>query len=198
MDRTALAPEIDRGGAVKQGAASTRLSDARLVRSARKGSADAREEIVRRYWSEAERTATLIVRDPHAAQDIAQEALILLLDSLGRFDERRRLGPWLNRIAVNRSIDWIRKRHDVTAEPGESGDQHAAPPPSVTDPDLLDALHRLAVPDRVAVVMKAALGYRAVEIAEVLGEPAGTTRSRIHRALQQLREDLPEREEMNP
>lgn len=195
MDRTALAPEIDRGGAVKQGAASTRLSDARLVRSARKGSADAREEIVRRYWSEAERTATLIVRDPHAAQDIAQEALLLLLDSLGRFDERKRLGPWLNRIVVNRSIDWIRKRSDV---PGEPSDQPAAPPPSVTDPDLLDALHRLALPDRVAVVMRAVLGYRAVEIAEVLGEPAGTTRSRIHRALQQLRSDLSEREEMDP
>ena len=68
----------------------------------------------------------------------------------------------------------------------------------MTDPDLLDALHRLALPDRVAVVMRAVLGYRAVEIAEVLGEPAGTTRSRIHRALQQLRSDLSEREEMDP
>ena len=194
MDRTALAPEIDGGGGVRQEAAPRRLSDARLVRGARKGSADAREEIVRRYWSEAERTATLIVRDPHAAQDIAQEALLLVLDSLGRFDERKRLGPWLNRIVVNRSIDWIRKRSDVTVD---ASHQPAAPAPSVTDPDLLDALHRLALPDRVAVVMRAVLGYRAVEIAEVLGEPAGTTRSRIHRALQQLRGDLSEREEMD-
>lgn len=194
MDRIVLAPEIDHADAARPEAAPTRRGDVRLIRSARGGSADAREEIVRRYWSEAERTATLIVHDPHAAQDIAQESLLLLLDSLGRFDERRRLGPWLNRIAVNRSIDWLRKRGDVAGRPD---DQVAAPPPSVTDPDLLDALHRLAVPDRVAIVMRAVLGYRAVEIAATLGEPAGTTRSRIHRALQQLRNELAEREETN-
>lgn len=165
-----------------------RAGDAKLVWEARRGSSDAAEEIVRRYWEEAERTAVLIVRDAAAAEDIAQESLLSLLGSLKRFDERRRLRPWLNRIVINRSIDWVRSaaaRSAIQMDP--LGEQRMA---EISDPDLLDALHRLSLADRVAVVMRTVLDYRATEIAEFLGEPAATTRSRIHRALIKLRAEL--------
>lgn len=185
MDRASATVDL---GVSKPARSRGRLEEARLVRAARLGSPEASEEIVRRYWGDAERTAALIVRDQHAAEDVAQEALLLLLDSLGRFDERKRLGPWLNRIVVNRAIDWTRKRERIS----DSVDDlcESGPPPATTDPELLGALGRLRLEDRVAVVMRTVLDYRATEIADVLDEPAGTTRSRIHRALRQLREDL--------
>jgi RNA polymerase sigma-70 factor (ECF subfamily) len=192
MDQTTTVTKIDPQH-LQRPSVPRRIAEARLIRAARAGSPDASEEIVRRYWTEAERTAVLIVRDQHAAEDIAQEALLTLLESLGRFDERRRLGPWLNRIVVNRAIDWTRKHTGPVDQPSDRN--ATAPAHSITDPELLDALHRLALPDRVAIVMRVVLSYRAVEIAELLGEPAGTTRSRIHRALQQLRTDLSDQEE---
>lgn len=167
----------------------SRLSEVWLIREARRGSEDAAEAIVKRYWDGAERTAILIVRDRAGAEDIAQESLLRLLGSLTRFDERRRIGPWLNRIVVNRSIDWLRSREALG--PGGTEDVVAEPTPEdISDPALLDALHSLSVPDRVAVVMRVVLDYRATEIAELLDEAAGTTRSRIHRSLGRLRAEL--------
>src|SRR5690349_8531614 len=81
-----------------------------LVKRAQRGDGDATEELVRRHWHAAHHAAYLITRDAGAAEDVAQESILSALDSLRSFDGRRPFRPWLHRIVVNRSIDWLRAR----------------------------------------------------------------------------------------
>ncbi|MEZ5155912.1 MAG: RNA polymerase sigma factor [Solirubrobacterales bacterium] len=169
-------------------------SERRLVRAAKRGSREAFEELFRMHWARAHRTAFLIVRDGAAAEDIAQESFVAALRHLDRFDGRRPLGPWLNRIVVNRAIDWTRTRRlraEVGAEPWLDDRREAA----VEGPDsraeqvpapLMDALGRLSPERRAVVVMRYLLDYTPSEIADALELPTGTVNSRLRRALDQL------------
>ena len=81
-----------------------------LVRDAQRGSSEALEELFRRHWRRAHRAAYLVVADPSAAEDIAQESFLAAIRALDRFDRGRPFGPWLHRITVNRAIDHARAR----------------------------------------------------------------------------------------
>ena len=90
--------------------ASPERSERKLIREAKAGSKQAFEALFRLHWSRVHRASYLIVRDAAAAEDIAQESFVAAIRHLDTFDARRPLGPWLNRIVVNRSIDWTRTR----------------------------------------------------------------------------------------
>src|SRR2546423_15644861 len=103
-----------------------RRRERRWVKAAQSGSDEALEHLYRRHWPWAHRAAYLVVHDAAAAADIAQEAFLAAIRSLDRFDRRRPFGPWLNRIVVNRAIDWARARSlrgETAADPdvGPSG-----------------------------------------------------------------------------
>jgi RNA polymerase sigma factor (sigma-70 family) len=83
-------------------------SEKRELREASRGNAEASEALVRRYWPIAYRTAYLIVQNSAQAEDVAQEAMLASIQSIGRFDRRRRFAPWLHRIVVNRALDSLR------------------------------------------------------------------------------------------
>src|SRR4029078_274083 len=80
------------------------------IRAAQGGSDEALEQLYRHHWPWAHRAAYLVVHDAAAAEDIAQEACLAAVRSLERLEPRRPFGPWLNRIVVNRAIDWARAR----------------------------------------------------------------------------------------
>jgi RNA polymerase sigma-70 factor (ECF subfamily) len=164
--------------------------EAGLISAAKGGSADAVEALVRRYWDEAHRTAFLIVHDAAAAEDIAQEAVLAAVRRIDDFDRRRPFRPWLHRIVVNRSLDWLRKRrHEVHVnEPAAV----AAPEPGLPG-EAMTALARLEPELRALIVMRHLHGYRSSELAHMLGLPAATVRTRLARALERL-EALLERE----
>jgi RNA polymerase sigma factor (sigma-70 family) len=170
-----------------------RRTDASLIRAARSGSEEAAESLVRRHWDEAVRSALLITRDPHAAQDIAQEGILAALAALDRFNLRKPFRPWLHRIVVRRALDHLRRQKgqgqlhaDLTAElpaaaAGESdslGDQ------------TVEAMGQLEALDRAIVVMSAVLDYRSHEIGQAVGLPAPTVRTRLRRALKKLESQL--------
>jgi RNA polymerase sigma factor (sigma-70 family) len=87
------------------------------------------ETLVRRHWDAAHRTAFLIVQDTAAAEDIAQEAMLAAVRAIDGFDRRRPFRPWLHRIVVNRSLDWVKARQ---RRPEVSGDLFNG----VAEPDL--------------------------------------------------------------
>jgi RNA polymerase sigma-70 factor, ECF subfamily len=167
--------------------------EAALIRQARGGSADAIEALVRRHWESAHRAAYLIVHDAQAAEDIAQEAMLAAVRSIDGFDRRRPFRPWLHRIVVNRSLDWLRAR----ARRPEVSVEVAGPAPGAADAssealsdDLMRALAALEPDDRALIVLRHLLGYRSPELARVLGLPAGTVRTRLARALTRVRDLL--------
>ena len=172
---------------VRMGRPLSRRSDAALVRSAQGGSSDAVEELFRRHWPSVHRSAWLVVHDPAAAEDIAQEAFVSALRALGRFDRRRPLAPWLHRIVVNRAIDWARARALRPETAADALPEAAAPAERAEMGDeLVAALADLGPEHRAVVVLRHLLGYTPGEIAAMLDLPRGTVNSRLRRALDAL------------
>ena len=174
-----------------------RRRERRWIRAAQAGSEQALEELYRRHWPWAHRAAYLVVHDAAAAEDIAQEAFLAAIRSLDRFDRRRPFGPWLNRIVVNRAIDWARARSirretaieshpDAAAEGAEDAERHSAP----YSEDLMAALRSLPPDQRAVVVLRYVLEYTPGEIARTLDLPRGTVNSRLRRALDRLNVEL--------
>jgi RNA polymerase sigma-70 factor (ECF subfamily) len=169
-----------------------------LIRQARGGSADAVETLVRRHWDAAHRTAFLIVHHAGAAEDIAQEAMLAAVRAIDGFDRRRPFRPWLHRIVVNRSLDWLRARQRRPEVSGELAAGVATEAPALGDgmsADLIAALGALDPDQRALVVLRHVLGYRSSELAGMLGLPPATVRTRLARALHQLRSLLEGEEE---
>jgi RNA polymerase sigma-70 factor (ECF subfamily) len=165
-----------------------RVSEAALVRAARRGSEDAVAALFERHWDAAYRAAVLVTGDRTAAEDIAQEAFLAALRALPSFDLRRPLRPWLHRIVVNRAIDWARSRAlraevgaDVVAEPAACD----ASPEGFAD-DVTVALMGLAPEQRAVVVLRYVLEFTPGEIAKLLDLPRGTVNSRLRRGLDAL------------
>jgi RNA polymerase sigma-70 factor (ECF subfamily) len=168
-------------------------SEAALVRAAQRGSSAAMEELFRRHWPRAHRAAFLVVHDPAAAEDVAQEAFLAAVRALDRFDRRRPFGPWLHRIVVNRAIDYARAREvrrevpaDAVAEAPAGGAGGCEAPSD----DVLALLAALAPDQRAVIVMRHLLGFTPGEIAAALGLPRGTVNSRLRRGLDALAEPL--------
>ena len=166
------------------------VSEAALVRAARKGSEAAVEELFARHWSAAYRAAHLVTGDSAAAEDIAQEAFLAALRALPGFDLRRPLRPWLHRIVVNRAIDWSRAR-GLRGEVGAGAAADRAAPeqrPAGLGDEITGALQRLGPEQRAVVVMRYVLELTPGEIAAALDLPRGTVNSRLRRALDALGE----------
>jgi RNA polymerase sigma-70 factor (ECF subfamily) len=152
---------------------------------------------VRRHWDGAHRAAYLIVHDAAAAEDIAQEAMLAAVRALEGFDRRRPFRPWLHRIVVNRSLDWLRaraRRLEVSADAVASPEHVPASDDRLPD-ELMAALAELDPADRALVVLRHLLGYRASELARIFDMPAATVRTRLARALARLRARLEAEEE---
>jgi RNA polymerase sigma-70 factor (ECF subfamily) len=180
-------------------AGEARLRDRRegaLIRDAQRGSSDALEELFRRHWRRAHRAAYLVVGDSAAAEDIAQEAFLSAIRALDRFDRRRRFGPWLHRIAVNRAIDFARSRSlrgegGLSSTASDAAEPQAPPRQAISD-ELMAALADLDPEHRAVVVLRYVLEYTPGEIARMLELPRGTVNSRLRRGLDRLRPAIEE------
>src|SRR5215207_870033 len=154
-----------------------RRRERRWIKAAQAGSEEALEHLYRRHWPWAHRAAYLVVHDAAAAEDIAQEAFLAAIRSLERFDRRRPFGPWLNRIVVNRAIDWTRARalrkevgaevegevtlFDRTRQTAEAprGEAPAGAGANPYSDDVASALASLSPEHRAVVVLRYLLEY---------------------------------------
>jgi RNA polymerase sigma-70 factor, ECF subfamily len=191
-----IAIPLMRSRPVARSTGADRRRERRLIRSAQAGSEEALEQLYRRYWPWAHRAAYLVVHDAAAAEDIAQEAFLSAVRALDRFDRRRPFGPWLNRIVVNRAIDWARARAlRREAAIGPDVDVGESEPPVTNQPysaATVQALAALSPDQRAVVVLRYLLEYTPGEIARMLELPRGTVNSRLRRALDRLEARLME------
>ena len=143
------------------------------------------------------RTAYGIMRNHALAEDVTQQVFIEVYKSIKRYDLRRPFPPWLHRIAVNRSLDELRRRktRDVPIEaapdlasPDTSPEQAAEQSePRVA---IRNAIWALDSKHRAAVVLRYYQGFSEAEMAVALHCRRGTVKSRLHNALRRLREIL--------
>lgn len=161
-----------------------------LVELARKGDHAAFASLVRASGSLLYGIARRITGDPAAADDAIQEALIMGWRDLPTLRDPDRFEGWLTQILVRRCYREMRRRRPRAA-------LDDAPPVMAhhvaltADRDELErGFRRLTTDQRTVLVLRYYAGLEPQEIAETLGIPAGTVRSRIHYALLAMRSAL--------
>ena len=183
--------------------------DRRLITECLKGRSAAYGELVRRYQDRLFNAVYRLLDQPEDAQDVVQEAFISAYQSLASFKGDAQFFTWLYRIAMNAAISHRRKHKlAVSLETGSKNellidplDESAYSQPG----DLLEqreeesrlksALNRLSVEHRAVLILKDIDGQKYEDIAEIMGVPVGTVRSRLHRARTELRDLLLQDEE---
>lgn len=166
--------------------------DVALVEAARRGDRDALDRLLRRHHDRIAALCDRLCGNPADGADATQEALIAIVAGLPRFDGRAAFSTWAYRVATNACLDELRRRSrrpltgvdDEVVQGsrslrGRSGDDPADVVPERLAIDA--ALASLGVEQRAAVVLRDVCTLDYAEIAEVLGIPPGTVRSRIAR-----------------
>ena len=178
--------------------------DRRLIADCLEGQREAFGTLVSRYQARLYNAALRLVDNPEDAADVVQDSFLNAFQSLRSFKGDAEFFTWLYRIAFNVSISLKRKKKVVVRlEPGSEG----APGLEPEDPSdsirpgadlerreeetlLHAALARLSGEHHEVLLMKDIEGMKYEEIAEILGVPIGTIRSRLHRARLELRDLL--------
>jgi RNA polymerase sigma-70 factor, ECF subfamily len=158
------------------------------------GDPDAFETLFRQFQKEVFGWIVRIVRDPGIAEDLTVETFWRVYRARARFDPGRSFGAWARRIATNVSYDHLKSaRKEV--ELAETRAQEAPPDPSVaqdTRRRIRLAFDKLPPKLRLTATLALIEERPYEEIAEALGIPVGTVKSRIFRAVRMLRRDLNE------
>ncbi len=163
------------------------------VEAAQRGDTDAFEALVSGAVDRLYAIARLILRDTDRAQDAVQETLVRAWHELPGLRDPDRFGAWLHRLLVNACADqgrhlrrWSMQVRAIGVE-GRSDDGAEA----LADRDQLEwGFRRLKPEQRCVVVLHHYLDLSVPEIAETLGIPAGTVKSRLHSAMASLRAAL--------
>jgi RNA polymerase sigma-70 factor, ECF subfamily len=165
-----------------------------LLTRFREGDLDAFEVLFRQFQGRVYAWIVRIVRDPGVAEDLTVETFWRIYRARGRFHAEADFGGWAYRIATNLALTHIRRRPREQALPDDLPQSRGA----IADPalrreerELIErAFARLPPRLQVAVTMALIEERPYHEIAEVLGIPAGTVKSRVFRAVRILRKRL--------
>ena len=185
-------------------------TDEALLGRLRAGDRSVFGTLVRRYERELYGYLRRYVGDDDLADDVFQNTFVAVFRKIGQYEPGRAARPWLYAIATNQAIDAMRKRArqgdraaDARTAPDEEGEQRplfelAAAP----GPDPGEAADRAEQAERVraavaklpellrqVVVLAYFQGLKYKDIADVLGIPVGTVKSRLHAATTKLTED---------
>lgn len=187
----------------EEGPAAAAQDDRRLVERARAGDLSAYDELVRRHQERIYATIYHMTSNHEDANDLAQEAFVKAFRSLPTFKGDASFFTWLYRIAVNKTINFLKARRNkvqLSLNDLEFNAEH--------DPDLValisdktprreinlaelqeklnEALQKLSEPHRLVVTLHDVQGLSHEEISRIAGCNVGTVRSRLFYARQQL------------
>lgn len=175
------------------------LSDEAVLALIARADEQALSELYRRFARLAYGLAFRILRDDALAQDAVQEAFLGVWRSAGRFTaERAKPTTWLLTLVHRRAVDLVRREERRRTEPLQP-DSEAADSEAPDEAELLnerqtirEALRKLPPEQREAIELAYYGGYTQSELAERLGQPLGTIKSRMFTGLGRLREALEE------
>ena len=174
-----------------------------LISQTLAGQTSAFGELVRKYQNRLFNGMVHMLRNEAEAEDVVQDAFILALTRLETFHGNSAFFTWLYRIAYNVAVSRIRRRKPTVSLTANDNDDSRsfdfegnAPPPddrmsrSEDVEQLQNAMGRLSEEHRTVLVLREMQQLDYDAISEVLELPIGTVRSRIHRAREQLKQQL--------
>jgi RNA polymerase sigma-70 factor (ECF subfamily) len=179
-------------------------TDEELVARSIRGDADSFNELILRWERPIYALAYRTIGREEDARDVCQETFLRAFRALPGFRGQAKFSSWLYRIALNLCRDWIRReRRAPIVQPPEESDLMelaAAAEPSesieelVARKDLAQAVERamavLPEEQRTAIVLKEYHGLTFQEIADLLGCPLSTVKTRLYQGLTVLRREL--------
>jgi RNA polymerase sigma-70 factor, ECF subfamily len=168
-----------------------------LIEQAQHGDRNAFGELVCRYYPGVVRVVYRLCGDSGLAEDMTQEAFLRGWINLPSFHPQSSLRNWLYRIAVNATLDVLRRKSEETLETEAAQmipDQADGPEMTLIEKErvalLQQAMHSLPEAARSVLVLREYGGLSYQEIASVLDVPVGTVMSRLNYARNRLRELL--------
>ena len=181
--------------------------ESELVRRARKGDLQAYDDLVKRYQERIYATIYHMTSNHEDANDLAQESFIKAYQALKSFKGGSTFYTWLYRIAVNKTINFLKQRknrthmslNDIDFNAEHDSDLIALISEKTPRRDaglnelqkkLNEALLKLSEPHRLVVVLHDVQGQSHEEIAEIMDCNIGTVRSRLYYARQQMQAEL--------
>jgi len=167
----------------------------RLVERAQRGDNDAFDELVGLDGARCYAIAYRILRDVEMARDAVQQALLLAWRDLPALNDPERFDVWLHRLLVNACYGEARRYRrwsvHVRSLPVDGPGGPHDPMVSVDDRDALErAFRRLSPEHRAVFVLHHYAGMPLATIADVVGAPLGTVKSRLHYATGNVRSAL--------
>ncbi len=173
--------------------------EAVLVKAALDGNKEAFGDIVTKYQKMVARTVKGMLGDSIFADDIGQEVFIKLFYSLSEFRGEAKLSTYIQKIAVNLTLNEIKRRKRFFSMFSQKGNNEMYEF-EVADQDneerrdskelVSKALLAMEPKSRIILTMRMLQGYSTKETAEILDLPLGTVLSRLSRAQEQLRNIL--------
>ncbi len=171
------------------------VEDTDLIRKARQGDVEAYNLLISRWEKRVYNYLLRIVGDREEALDLSQDVFLKAYQNVRKLDDPARFAPWLFRIAHNEAFSSFRKRRPEREAPGQpeyTGEESSPAPvfPIELSIAVTTALSKLPEEQREAVILKIYQGFKFEEMAEVLGCPVSTAKSRLYTALDVLKAQL--------
>lgn len=168
----------------------------RLISLTLAGSRDAFGELYEATIKDVYKTVYFLIREPSDAEDVIQEIYIQVYRSLEKFDVSRPFRPWLmgvvmRQIQAYRRKSWTHVRIIKKAEKIDQAvvyDFSSEVVNKISNRSLLASVDRLPYKLKLVVILHYLNDYTQEEIAAALEIPVGTVKSRIHDALQKMRQ----------
>lgn len=175
------------------------IQDEILVLAVQAGDAAAFEAIVRRWLPVMRRHAIRVTGNSEAAEDVVQETCLALVGALARLNDPARARGWMLRIVTHKAADWVRRqqrdrqltREVQNREPRAVPSDFQSGSESRERATLIRAAH-MHLPTELRAIVSMYYGEEmpVAVIAEALGAPIGTIKSRLHEARAQLKAHL--------
>lgn len=171
------------------------MTDIDLIKRVLAGDAGAERALYDAHVDRVYRLAYRLAGDADLAQDFTQETFVRAFNKLHEFQGRSALATWLHAITVSVSLNALRKVKKIRQREVDLDDApEAFSLEREAEPDLKDRLKRAiaGLPEhyRAVFVMYDMEGYTHEEIGTVLNVPVGTSKARLSRAREKLREQL--------
>lgn len=179
------------------------LDEGKLIEACLRGDESAWRRLVELFHRRVYGMAYRLLGNHDDAMDATQEVFIKVFDGLKRFRKSSTLGTWIYRISVNVCLEHLRKRREApmsSLTDEERDEAFAVQDPSPSPEEVAEqrnlkelvwaAIHRLPVHMRIVVVLCDLEGLSYEEVANVLGIPIGTVKSRLNRARLALKDEL--------